>query len=418
MLKKKETGNPRAAGFVILMAACLCGIYGFTDLKGSYYQVIRSALSLSDAQLGRVWSAFGLTAMVSYVFGGYLADRVSELTIIRCAVLFSAILHLLFSFLPPYPVQIVLSGLMGVAAVLAFFPASIKLLTAIGEAQSGSRGSGNILGLYYGIGGVLAFALQLIVSQIYAQFTDDVWAFVFLMRAYALLNLFCFALFFLVPVPKVQSQSRQKESASAYRQVAARRDVWLIALIILCSYTAFRAMTYITPYLTDVFRMPEAQAIRISVLRMGLLLPAASYLFGRWCLKRGRSSDVIRKGFVLLALSCALILLNDRITRSLPAALLFTTVFICTAAGIKGIALSLISEALIPYGVRGTATGIVSVIGYSPDLFLYAMVGSWMEHSGVSTYPYLFALCLALSLAGWILCRRLAFWIEKEQIDR
>jgi predicted MFS family arabinose efflux permease len=44
-------------------------------LKEIYYRPLADALGLSNTQVGLMMSAFGVTALISYFPGGWLADR-------------------------------------------------------------------------------------------------------------------------------------------------------------------------------------------------------------------------------------------------------------------------------------------------------------------------------------------------------
>lgn len=73
-------------------------------------------------------------------------------------------------------------------------------------------------------------------------------------------------------------------------------------------------------------------------------------------------------------------------------------------------------DANIPIEISGRVSGIASALGYLPDLFMYTLVGSWMDKYGVlgfkMTWVYAIVaagLCIVLSL---VLSKR----IKKEEL--
>lgn len=62
-------------------------------------------------------------------------------------------------------------------------------------------------------------------------------------------------------------------------------------------------------------------------------------------------------------------------------------------------------DAGIPVEMSGRVSGIASALGYTPDLFMYTLVGSWMDQYGAAgfkmTWGYAVAaagVCIVLSL--------------------
>jgi len=57
----------------------------------------------------------------------------------------------------------------------------------------------------------------------------------------------------------------------------------------------------------------------------------------------------------------------------------------------------------VPIAVTGTATGVISVIGYAPDIFLPVLGGVILDaNPGARGYQYFFLLITALSFIGLI----------------
>lgn len=62
---------------ILLVAAGGSIIYGLPYFHYDYYEAYAQAYHLTNTQIGVFGSIFGVFGMISYLFGGYLADRVS-----------------------------------------------------------------------------------------------------------------------------------------------------------------------------------------------------------------------------------------------------------------------------------------------------------------------------------------------------
>ena len=84
---------------------------------------------------------------------------------------------------------------------------------------------------------------------------------------------------------------------------------------------------------------------------------------------------------------------------------LSTSVFVF---GLRGLYFAIMEEAQIPSHFTGTAVGVVSVIGYLPDLFIGPIIGYLNKsYPGVEGHVYVYQMLLGFTLLG--LCASLAF---------
>ena len=71
-----------------------------------------------------------------------------------------------------------------------------------------------------------------------------------------------------------------------------------------------------------------------------------------------------------------------------------------TVYAVRGIYFAIIDEAQIDRSVTGAVSGLASCIGYLPDVFLYTMIGAWIDQ-GLQGYRYMFlygiGTCVAVS---------------------
>jgi len=92
--------------------------------------------------------------------------------------------------------------------------------------------------------------------------------------------------------------------------------------------------------------------------------------------------------------------------------ILYANVLVTSAAvfGLRGIYFALFEEAAVPIGATGTAVGLVSVIGYTPDVFVALAAGWLLDRSpGVTGHQHFFlflSIFAAVGLLASLLFRR------------
>ena len=81
--------NQNVRRWVIMIVLSLSGgvIFFLPHLQEVYYKPLADALSLDNTQVGSLVSIFGVTAMLSYLPGGWLADRVSPRILLTSSLL-------------------------------------------------------------------------------------------------------------------------------------------------------------------------------------------------------------------------------------------------------------------------------------------------------------------------------------------
>ena len=71
--------------------------------------------------------------------------------------------------------------------------------------------------------------------------------------------------------------------------------------------------------------------------------------------------------------------------------------------GLRAVYFALFQEASVPLAATGTAVGMVSVIGYTPDIFVNLVAGWLLDRTpGVEGHQQFFVFLLATSMVGLV----------------
>ena len=105
--------------------------------------------------------------------------------------------------------------------------------------------------------------------------------------------------------------------------------------------------------------------------------------------------------FVLLIISHSLFAFTGTALSSLTMIMLNTVVTGVAIFGLRGLYFGLLQEGRIPLAQTGTAVGVVSVIGYTPDVYVAAVAGFLIDQNpGLLGFQHLFIMLLVFSIVG------------------
>jgi sugar phosphate permease len=177
--------------------------------------------------------------------------------------------------------------------------------------------------------------------------------------------------------------------------------VWLQAIIVVCAYVGYKGIDNYSLYAVQAWEMNEVEGAKVATLS-AWIRPIAAVGAG-WLADRVSASLVSTLLFALLLGSYAWLALEE------PAAgtiwvLYLNVVLTCVAVfGLRGVYFALFQEADVPMSATGTAVGFVSVVGYTPDIFVH-LVGGWLldRNPGLDGHRHFFLFLAASAALGLI----------------
>ena len=88
--------------------------------------VIREAFVISDAQIGEAQALYGITAVLSYFFGGFIADKWEARKLLSISLILTAIGGFWMTLIPSIFTLKILYAFWGVSTILLFWASLIK----------------------------------------------------------------------------------------------------------------------------------------------------------------------------------------------------------------------------------------------------------------------------------------------------
>lgn len=111
-------------------------------LSRVFRPTVLDAFGLDNVQLGLCFSVYGVVALVSYLFGGPLADKFPPRKLIAMALWLTALGGLVYASFPSYTVLKILYGYWGFTTIFLFWAPMIKATRVWGGNTSQGKAFG------------------------------------------------------------------------------------------------------------------------------------------------------------------------------------------------------------------------------------------------------------------------------------
>lgn len=378
-MNKKEVSVNEISKFtenaVLTIISCGAVIVYLTFLiRYVFYEPVLESLELTNEKLGVLYGLYGTTALICYLPGGILADkfRVKHLTTAGFAL--SAILTFWYSRLPDYNQLLIIFPLMGITTTLIFWGVRYKAIRLISDDVSYSKN----IGISYGIVGIVGLVVNFISMGIFNAFSAMSQGFNMVLMFYAGLNMvFAVASFLFIPKFKNEIVSnKKKHDFSQTIEAVKNPGVWLTTLTMFFTYTVYTSLSYTVPFMQSVFGASASTVALMGNIRMYGLSLFSSPIIGILASKIKSPSKTIMICMGVAAISLFILPIIPPAPAGMIMAMLVIIVLSFFLSGAYGIVSSLFTETKVPMEIFGSASGILSVIGFIPDVFVFPIAGS------------------------------------------
>jgi MFS family permease len=370
--------------------------------------VIREAFLISDAQIGEAQALYGITAVVSYFFGGFIADKWEPKKLLSLSLFFTAIGGFWMTLIPSIFTLRILYAFWGVSTILLFWASLIKATRQWGNKNN----QGLSFGLLDGGRGFFAASIALFGASILTYFFPEKGIEITFNNKvetlqYIIGTITCIVFLVALLVWKVLPKDPMKFEAGTPFQFSFKKAYSLMkqkkvifhSLIIFCAYSSYKLTGVYGTYAKDVWRYSLEEATYFAVF-IQYLRPIAAISVG-WIADKYIPSKIIVPSFSILILASAI--LGFGFFNTQPVFLSFTF-FIFMAFGtysLRGLYFAIIEETKTPIQMTGTLVGIISVVGFTPDIFMSLFIGYMLgENPTLINYQHLFTTFTIIPIVG------------------
>ena len=126
----------------IILAVAGSLIYGLPYFRTYYYDAYLQAYNLTNTQMGSLGSIFGVFGMISYLFGGVVADFISPKKLISISLILTGVAGFCHLFATNYSMLLVIYLVWGFTALFAFWPALVKGIRSLASSEEQGKAYG------------------------------------------------------------------------------------------------------------------------------------------------------------------------------------------------------------------------------------------------------------------------------------
>lgn len=411
MKKKTTQKQPLYVLVLLIIAAEAVFILPFV-LQRIFRTTFLESFSISQTELGSCFSIYGIIALISYLFGGPLADKFKPNILMACALCLTGAGGFFLATYPSLYKLHLLYGFWGFTTIFLFWAAMIKA-TRIwgGKAQQGLAfgfldGGRGLVAALFGSVGVVIFSWFITKDIEMTSVHERQIAFkeVINYTSVAVIAIGILVFFFLKfkDHHTIEMKTKAKSlSLENFKIVAQYKSVWLLMLIILCAYYGYKMTDLFSQYAEQVMQYDKIKAAKVGTYLL-YLRPIIGVSIGLLA-DRTRASLWIIIGFLLMTLTSFIFylgIINEATT------LLFVLSIGTMALGVystRVLYFATLEEANIPLAVTGTAVGFISVVGYTPDIFAGLLMGYVLDaNEGALGLQHAFGIMGIFSCCGLV----------------
>lgn len=385
---------------------------------------VLEVFGLTNLELGIIFSVYGIIALISYAVGGPLADKFPARALIITALISTALGGLYLATIPAYENMKGLFGYWGLTTILLFWAALIRATRELG----GDRFQGLAFGFLDGGRGLVSALIGSLTVAVFAYFLDvPAEESTLTQRTDALKSVIYFiigfifivslAVYLLLPSVNNQEKTKAQLNLRSLRALVKLPTIWLQAIIIICAYVGYKSLSDFSLYANEVLGYNDIQSAKVGSLMLWsrpIAAIGAGFLAFRF-----KPMRLINISFSLMLLGClgfasGLIKVNNE--------LLFFVSMLSTCAGVfalRALYFAILKEANVPLALTGTAVGFISLVGYTPDIFMGPLMGVLLDNNpGIKGHQHLFMVLSAFTIVGLVASMLFRIVSQQSAVDK
>lgn len=371
--------------------------------------VIRETFVISDAQIGEAQALYGITAVISYFFGGFIADKLSAKKLLSTSLLLTSLGGFWMVTIPTILGLKILYAFWGVSTIFLFWAALIKATRQWGTENN----QGLSFGLLDGGRGLFAATIALsgaaILSFFFPEngnisFQNKVVTMKYIIAAITGIVILV-AILVWITLPKEEPNNNDaKEFQFDVKKallLMTQSKVIYHSFIIFCAYSAYKLTGVYGTYARDVWKYSLEEATYFAVF-IQYLRPLAAISIG-WIADKFIPSKLIIPCFAVLILASGTLGLGLFKDQMVVISFMFFIFMTLGTYSLRGLYFAIIEETKTPIQLTGTLVGIISVVGFTPDIFMSLFTGYILgKDPTILEYQKLFSYFSIIPIIGLI----------------
>ena len=341
---------------VLLILSLIAGLMYLTPLlRFSFYDQMMDALNLTDIQIGTLGSVYAIFCVICYPVSGVLADKFSTKKLLVISNFAMALITIWYCLLPGFTSLIIIHGLYGIFSIATFWSPYLKAVRQLGSEEEQGRLYGISEGLR-GIGQTIVATICLFVISGFASMSAG-------FRVLLIINavvfiLLMFATIFVIPEDKIENnENKEKAKSDSIITIVitslTSSSIWICIFVIMSGYTLWcTARSYVIVFLAGF---------------------TGGFIIDKFKTK-GQGMMLV---FLAGAISIVAVLFTSKVT---AICIIITIVLAYIVNVLKSTYWSILGDAGIPVESTGMATGIISLIALTPDMYVPIIISRFISY--------------------------------------
>jgi sugar phosphate permease len=393
-------------------------VFGLPFATARFFRpTLLEVFDFTNTQLGDLFAVYGITAMIAYFPGGALADRYPARSLLTASLIATAAGGLFMATIPAALPMAILYGYWGITTILLFWGALIRATREWG----GQSSQGLAFGVLEGGRGLVAALVSTLALIVFAAImpgnldlaSDEVrrTGMQSIIAVYSVAAVATAVLTWMtVPVPD-PANYRRDNPMHGMSIVLRSPLIWAQAAIVICAYCGYKGLDNYSLYAVQVLGMDEVQGAALATWG-AWVRPFAAIAAGLVADRFSASRSIgVTFGVLVAAYLALAYLVPDTEGLRLVYANLFVSFFAVFA--LRGIYFALLEENRTPAFVTGAAVGLVSLIGYTPEVFFAPISGRILDaNPGLVGFQHYFLFLAAIAALG-ILVVAWLLWLHR-----
>jgi MFS family permease len=408
--------------FQFLLVVLAAGaIFPVIYLRTNYQETILQVYNMTLPQLNTIYSVLGMVFVVGYFPSGLLSDRFSAKKLLAISLFGTALGGFWFAQVPSYTSVVLIFSMWGFFSVFTFWSSHMKIVKLLAKENEEGRFFGILDGGRGVVEAVLASVAILIFSGILGAslaLADKRAALVGVIYMYSAVLLIT-SILIMIFVEDDKKMLAGSESAAPKFKFSDLKDlfknkfVYLHGAIIFMGYAVFWTVYYLGGFLETNIGVDPVSVGTVMVVVLWMR-PVGGFIGGFLADKFGRTT--VQIGALAGAALC---LTGVAVLPVATGATVFYGLVVLLGVflyAIRGTYWSLLGDYKIEAALLGTAIGVISFIGYLPDIILPQYNSFlWATFGGNGGYNAYFISSAVIGLVGVVLVFVFGKLVKKEQ---
>ncbi|MFB6468716.1 nitrate/nitrite transporter [Cytobacillus sp. Hz8] len=357
---------------------------------------------------------YGIIALITYLPSGILVDIFGPKRLSIFSYIATTVLILLSAFVTNISVIKIIYIALGLTTILTFWSPWITSIARAGGLENQTKSFGFTY-TFVGLGGII---VNTILVKIIGNTSSGIQPGLIVLAIITAIIGILYAILF-KDIDTIEGEDDDSSKFKFSRVIDAIKipGLWYAALVVFAFYALLTTTSVFNQLLTNTYGMSNEQASFVAVFRtngLGLIAgPALVFVVTRF----KSTAKTLLTTAIVEAVFVAAIMLLPKSSSYVISAMVIVLVIAFFQLGARAIYFGQIGEAGIPDQILGTASGLISLIAYSSDIYMPKLVAGMItdKAGNIVTSGYHTVYMLQFGLLAMAVVFSLLVWRESKK---